>query len=101
MVSCRPSGWGRRTALMLRLRACRALQRLVALSIGFAVWTAGTAEPAAAQLVAPRPLFTFGQVRPQTPQTFGWVSGIAVDSATGDVYVPTTSIRRFDTNGNF
>jgi DNA-binding beta-propeller fold protein YncE len=58
------------------------------------------AAPAPARC-SPRLLFTFGQSRPNTPTTFGWITGMAVDSVSGDIFVPGPQIRRFDANGNF
>jgi tripartite motif-containing protein 71 len=49
----------------------------------------------------PHFLRSFGRPALVTPATFGWITGIGVDSITGDVYVQGSQLKRFDADGNF
>jgi DNA-binding beta-propeller fold protein YncE len=78
-----------------RARRRRAFPAVVAAALA----VAAAASPAGA---AATYLFSFGSPQVPTPETFGWVTGVAVDSSTGDVFIPTEGpIRRFDDQGNF
>ncbi|MEO0973693.1 MAG: 6-bladed beta-propeller [Pseudomonadota bacterium] len=58
---------------------------------------------ASAQL-APTPLFTWGEEAPGGPAIFGFPTGIAVDDATGDIWVVDRNYElatRYDENGNY
>lgn len=68
-------------------------------------WLLGAAPSlTSAQPPAPVPLFTWGEAAAGEPGVFGFPTGIAIDDATGDIWVVDRNYgraSRFDQNGNF